>query len=56
MILYTLKPSQINVSNPIQKRITIIKTTGHERSSELFSTIQIKMTTNTPQIPHMVKA
>ena len=55
LILYILKPSEVNVSNTIQKWITIIKTTGHESSSEELSTIQIKVTTNTPQIPHMVK-
>ena len=38
------------------KVITIIKTTGHESSSKQFCTIQIKVRTNTPQTPHMVKA
>ena len=56
LILYTLKSCEINVSNTIQKWITIIKTTGHESSRKPFCTIQIKMTTNTPQIPHKVKA
>ena len=50
-----VKPCEINVSNTIQKWITIIKTTGHESSSKQFSSIQIKVTTNTPQIPHIVK-
>ena len=36
MILYTLKPSEVNVSNTIQKLITIIKTTAHESSSRQF--------------------
>ena len=56
LILYKLKPCEVNVSITIQKWITIIKTTGHESSSRQFCTIQIKVTTNTPQIPHMVKA
>ena len=51
LILYMLKPCEVNVSNTIQKWITIIKTTGHESSSKQFCTIQIKMTMNTPQIP-----
>ena len=55
LILYMLKPSEVNVSNTIQKRIAIIETTGHESSSEQFCTIQIKVTANTPQVPHMVK-
>ena len=55
LILYTLKPSEVNVSNTIQKWFAIIKTTEHESSSEQFNTIQIKVTANTPQIPHMVK-
>ena len=49
MIPYTLKPCEVNVSNTIQKRITIIKTTGHESSSKSFCTIQIKVTTNINQ-------
>ena len=52
----TLKPSEVNVCDTVLKWITIIKTTGHESSSKQFCTIQIKVTTNTPQIPHMVKA
>ena len=56
LILYTLKPSEVNVSNTIQKWITIIKTTGHESSCKQFCTIQIKVTANSPQIPQMVKA
>ena len=35
--------------------MAIIETTGHESSSKQFSTIQIKVTEDTPQIPHMVK-
>ena len=34
LILYTLKPSEVNNSNTIQKWITIIETTGHESSSK----------------------
>ena len=56
LILYTPKPREVDVSNTIQKWITIIETTGHESSSKQFSTIQIKVMTNAPQIPHMVKA
>ena len=56
MILYTLRPCEVNASNTIQKRIAIIETTGHENSCKQFCTIQIKVTENTPQIPHMVKA
>ena len=56
LILYTLKPCEVTVSNTIQKWITIIETTGHESSRKQFCTIQIKVTTNTPQIPHRVKA
>ena len=41
LILYTLKPCEVNVSNTIQKWITIIKTTGHESSSKQFCTTDI---------------
>ena len=54
--VHAVKPCEVNVSNTIQKWITIIKTSGHESSSKQFCAIQIKVTTNTPQIPHMVKA
>ena len=45
-----------NVSDTIQKWIAIIETTGHESSCKQFCTIQIKVTANMPQIPHIVKA
>ena len=56
LILYTLKPCEVNVSNTIQKWIAVIEIAGHESSCKQFCTIQIKVTTNTLQIPHMVKA
>ena len=52
----SLKPCEVNVSNTIQKWIAIIEPTRHKSSSKHFCTIQIKVTTDTPQIPHMVKA
>ena len=51
LILYTLKTNEVNVSSTIQKLIT----RRLESSSKQFSPIQIKVTTNTPQILHMVK-
>ena len=55
LILYTLNPCEVNVSDTIQWWIAVIKTTGHESSCKPFCTIQIKVAANTPQIPHMVK-
>ena len=55
-ILNTLKPYEVNVDDTIQKRIATIETTGHKSSYKQFCTIQIKVTVNTLQIPHMAKA
>ena len=56
LILYTVEPFEVNVSNTIHRWITIIKTTGYQSSSKQFCTIQIKVTMNTLQLPHMIKA
>ena len=54
--VHAVKPCEVNVGDTIQKWIAIIKTTGHKSSCKLFCFIQVKVTENTPQILHMVKA
>ena len=50
LILYALKPCDVNVSIAIQKWIARIETTGHESSCKQFCTIQIKVTADALQI------
>ena len=54
-ILNTLKPSEVNDGDIIQKWIAIVEMTRHETSCKYFCTIQIHVTPKTPQIPHIVK-